>query len=391
MPIIHATLVRVIVLMSSAAVLAACGGGGGGADPAPNSVQLSIATPSSTGGVFEVRTPVAVQSQVQVNGAAASDGTQVALSMPGGVFSPAVATTRNGVATSSLSAAIPGAQTITATAQVHGVSASAAQTIYLRPAPAALEILVPAYFVPSSGTGWSQMAASASGTPEVRITAILNPSNGVFTSANAPLLGAARDLVRSGGLVVGYVYTRYGNGTRSMADIKANIDRYLSLYGRDVISGIFLDEMASDARQIDFYREIFSYIKSKDAALRVIGNPGTTPAEIFATAADVLVTFEGTADDYENYDPRIRSAWLYALPNARQSALVHNVDNCAAMQTALRSAASGRFNAGVVYATDLRFNFSTGVGNPWASLPTYWASLVSTVQAINRGSVLPTC
>ena len=108
-----------------------------------------------------------------------------------------------------------------------------------------------------------------------------------------------------------------------------------------------------------------------------------------ATVADLLVTFEGTAADYQNYDPRSRSAWLYALPNARQSALVHNADNCAAMQTAVRSAASARFNAGVVYATDLRYNFSTGMGNPWASLPTYWASLVSTVQAVNTGSVLP--
>lgn len=377
--------------MGPVAMLAACGGSGGSTDAPATSIQLSIVTPTSTGGIFEVQTPVAVQTQVQVNGAPAADGTQVTLSMPGGVFSPPATTTRNGVASSSLTAATPGTQAIAATAQANGASASATQTIYLRPVPAALEILVPAYFVPSSGTGWSQMAASASGNPGVRITAILNPSNGVFTTANAPLLAAARDLVNSGGAVVGYVYTRYGNGARSMADIKTNIDRYLALYGRDVISGIFLDEMASDARQIDFYREIYSYIKSKDATLRVMGNPGTTPAEVFATVVDVLVTFEGTADDYQNYDPRTRSAWLYALPNARQSALVHNTDTCAAMQAAVRSAASARFNAGVVYATDLRYNFSTGVGNPWASLPTYWTSLVSTVQAVNTGSVLPTC
>jgi len=386
------TLLRSLGLLgAAAALLSACGGGGGGTDAPATSIQLTVATPTNSGGVFEVQTPFAVQTQVQINGAAATDGTQVNLSMPGGVFSPASTTTRNGVATSSLTGATAGTQTITATAQANGASASATQTIYLRPVPAALEILVPAYFLPSSGTGWSQMAASASGTPGVRITAILNPSNGVFTTANAQLLSAARDLVTSGGSVVGYVYTRYGNGTRSMADIKTNIDRYLALYGRDVISGIFLDEMASDARQIDFYREIYSYIKSKDAALRVMGNPGTTPADVFATAADLLVTFEGTAADYQNYDPRSRSAWLYALPNARQSALVHNTDTCTAMQTAVRSAASARFNAGVVYATDLRYNASTGVGNPWASLPTYWTSLVSTVQAVNTGSVLPTC
>ena len=132
----------------------------------------------------------------------------------------------------------------------------------------ALELLVPAYFYPVDDgvTYWQTLADAA---PDVAITAILNPSNGIFTTADAATLQAARNLVTAGGKVIGYVYTRYGNGTRSMADIKTNIDRYLALYGRDVISGIFLDEMASDARQIDFYREIYSYIKSKDAALRV--------------------------------------------------------------------------------------------------------------------------
>ena len=110
---VHKTLLRALGLMGSAALLAACGGGGGGADTPATSIQLTVATPTSTGGIFEVQTPVAVQTQVQVNGAAAADGTPVTLSMPGGVFSPAATTTRNGVATSSLTGATPGAQTIT--------------------------------------------------------------------------------------------------------------------------------------------------------------------------------------------------------------------------------------------------------------------------------------
>mgnify|MGYP006142196155 CR=1 FL=1 len=126
------------------------------------------------------------------------------------------------------------------------------------------------------------------------------------------------------------------------AAVKANIDAYFALYGRNLISGIFLDEMASDTRQLEFYREIYNYIKGKDASLRVLGNPGMIPAEAFSSVADQLVTFEGTAAQYQNYDPRTNATWLYSLANTRQASLVHNADTCTAMQAMVRAAASGR-------------------------------------------------
>lgn len=381
--------VRLLAAVSTAALLTACGGGG--SDSPAATVLLSVTAQPSSSGVYDTRTPIPVQAQVQVNGSAAPDGTVVSLALQGGSFTPVAPTTRAGAATSSLTASSPGVQTLQASATVNGVTASTSQTLILRPAPAALEILVPAYFLPSTNTGWSQMAAAAASTPDVRITAILNPSNGVFTTANASLLQAARELVNAGGAVVGYVYTRYGTGARPMSEIKTNIDRYLDLYGRGVISGIFLDEMAADARQIEFYREIYSYIKAKDASLRVLGNPGLIPAQAYSAVADQLVTFEGTASQYQNYDPRTNAPWLYSLANTQLASLVHNADTCTAMQAMVRSAASGRYNAGAVYSTHLPYDAATGVGNPWASLPTYWTSLVSTVRAVNTGTALPAC
>lgn len=382
--------IRFLATACAAAALAACGGGGGSDSPAPT-VQVSVAAQASSSGVYDTRTPIPVQAQVQVNGSAAPDGTVVSLAQQGGSFTPVAPTTRAGAATSALTASSPGVQTLQASATVNGVTASSSQTLILRPAPAALEILVPAYFLPVSNNGWSQMAAAAASTPGVRITAILNPANGVFTTANASLLQAAREMVAAGGSVVGYVYTRYGTGARPMSEIKTNIDRYLDLYGRGVVSGIFLDEMAADPRQIEFYREIYSYIKAKDASLRVLGNPGLIPAQAYSAVADQLVTFEGTASQYQNYDPRTSSTWLYSLPNTQLASLVHNADTCTAMQAMVRSAASGRYNAGAVYSTHLPFDAVTGVGNPWASLPTYWTSLVSTVRAVNTGTALPAC
>src|SRR5690606_1545598 len=52
------------LLGAAAALLSACGGGGGGTDAPATSIQLMVATPTNSGGVFEVQTPVAVQTQV---------------------------------------------------------------------------------------------------------------------------------------------------------------------------------------------------------------------------------------------------------------------------------------------------------------------------------------
>ena len=68
----------------------------------------------------------------------------------------------------------------------------------------------------------------------------------------------------------------------------------------------------------------------------------------------MLVTFEGKASDYTRFNPQDGNAWVYAKPNAAQAMLVHNATSCAAMQTAMRAAASARNNTGLVYATDVK-------------------------------------
>lgn len=386
------SLRRTACLLPIAALATSCGGGGGGSDSPtpPSTVQVTITAPAS-GSVLTAQTPIAVQAQISVNGSPVADGTAVSFSMPGGSFSPVAPQTRSGLASTSLTGTTAGAQTLTARSTVNGATGTGTQTIYLRPQPAALEILVPAYFHPTTNTGWSQMAASASANPAVGITAILNPSNGIFTTADAATLQAARNLVAAGGKVIGYVYTRYGTGSRSLADIKTNIDRYLDLYGSSVISGIFLDEMSANETHIPFYREIYDHIKARGATLRVVGNPGLVPAAAYASATDAIVSFEGAATTFQNFDPRTSTPWLYTLTNSRHAMLVHNADNCAAMQTAVQAAASARYNHGLVYATNLQYNPTTQVGNPWASLPSYWSSLVGTVRALNTATALPAC
>ena len=389
----HARLTLCLCALPLTAFLTSCGGSGGGASdtPAPSTVAVQITLPTAADNVFTAGSPIAVRASASVNGALVADGTGVRFSTLSGDFSPVAPSSRGGVASSTLTSKATGPLPISATISETGKSGSATQTIYQRPAPARLEILVPAYFYPSTESDWNRLVTSALANPSVTITAILNPNNGIFTSADANFTRAGTQFVAAGGKLLGYVFTGYGKGSRTMTDIKRNIDRYLQLYGRERISGIFLDEMASESAKLDFYQEIYNHIKAIDPSLRVVGNPGMVPVADYAGVADALVSFEGTAADYQKYDPRPQNAWLYTYANPTQAMLAHNTASCAAMQTAMQAAASPRNNAGLVYATDREFNFATGVGNPWSALPVYWDALVQTVDAMNNGTSLPRC
>ena len=384
------TRIRAAMLCLATAV-SACGGGGDAPAPPP-SVGVSITVPAAADQVFSLNRPVAVGARVTVNGAPAPDGTAVQFAAPAGSFALANALTRGGIASTTLTGTTAGKQAFTATATLSGATAYSTQSLYLRQPPAPLEILVPAYFYPSAGgSDWERLTASARAHPGLKITAILNPANGIFSSADPRYLQAAQDFVGAGGRLLGYVYTRYGTGARSVADIQANIDRYLDLYGRQLVSGIFLDEMAADPARIGFYREIDDHIQARDASLRILGNPGTLPAEGFAGVADALVTFEGTGAGYASYDPRQTSDWLYSQSNNTQAMLAHNVMTCQAMQGTVATAATPLANAGMVYVTDRVYDYATRTGNPWATLPSYWTPLLDTVQAINQGQAPPAC
>lgn len=357
-------------------------------------VSVQIVAPSGQTPVLELQTPVRLTALVNIDGQPVDNGTPVHWnsSSLAGSFATSSSPTVSGRASTLLRGMVPGAHSLHAEAEVAGQRYAVTYGFYLRQLPSPLELLVPAYFYPSSGgSGWDVLAAAASTYPDLKISAILNPSNGIFTSAPARYVQAAQNFVAAGGQLLGYVYTNYGRGPRTLADVQTNVDRYLTLYGRDLISGIFVDEMSNKASDLAFYQALYRYIKDKDPSLRVVGNPGTIPATRMATVADALITFEGQALNFANYDPRRTGPWLYNLSNSRQGALVHNASTCTAMQTALKRAATAQANSGLVYITHRPYDYATNTGNPWASLPTYWTALLQSLQAINQGQPLPTC
>jgi len=251
--------------------------------------------------------------------------------------------------------------------------------------------LVPAYFYPLPGSAWDQLAATAKAMPSVSITAIVNPSNGPGKKVDAQYASAINAFTQAGGKAIGYVSTRYGNGRRSQTDIRTHIDRYLAFYGRENISGFFIDEMADKSARLGFYQEIYVYIKGLDNKMQVIGNPGTLPQGDYAKVADTLVTFEGQASAYARFNPQPGYGWVYQYGADKQAMLVHDASDCRAMQASLSTAASERSHTGWVYVTDLHYDYANNIGDPWAGLPVYWDKLLASVDALNRGNALPGC
>jgi hypothetical protein len=244
-------------------LLFGCGGGSSDSTtPTPTTqVQLQFSAPAEADNVQTLGVGIPVAVGVTVNGATAADGTSVVWSAANASFSPARSSSTGGQASSTMVATAGGMLQVQASATVSGQTSSATKTLYLRPAPQALEVLVPAYFNPNpSGSPWDQLISTAQAYPGVQVTAIMNPNDGIFSSADEQFARVVSDFTGEGGQVVAYVATGYGTG-RSVSAIKQNIDNYLRFYGRNQLSGFFLDEMGATSQHLAFYKEIYSYIK----------------------------------------------------------------------------------------------------------------------------------
>lgn len=255
---------------------------------------------------------------------------------------------------------------LVATAVVASVSAGGA---------VAVDIVVPAYFFPSSsGSDWDRLDTAAAQVP---ITAIMNPASGPGTGVISNYTDVVGSLRQAGGTVIGYVASGFGN--RPLSSVLADIDSYASWYD---IDGIFIDEMSNSGATatLDFYQAIYDHTKSVDANWQLMGNPGINTNEAYLTrpTADRLVVFETFGSQYTGHTP---SAWN---DNYDSETFVNLLHTQAAEQDALDFVdLAVERNVGGVYFTDDVLN------NPWDRLPTYWDSFVDKVAAVNNRVVGP--
>ncbi len=237
-------------------------------------------------------------------------------------------------------------------------------------ASADLTAIVPAYFYPfSGGSAWDDLNTAAERIP---LTAIMNPGSGPGTAQNSDYVSAVNSLRTAGGKVIAYVSTDYGN--RSSTLVKADVDKYVNWYN---IDGIFFDEMTNTgtAGTLNYYQDIYDYVKAIDPTWEVMGNPGTTTAESYLTTpvADSLLVHENVGSSYPGYSP---SPWNDNQDPGAIGHLIHTTATEADMLAYLDLAVAR--NAGQVYITD------DVMVNPWDTLPTYWDAQVDRIEAINN-------
>ena len=237
----------------------------------------------------------------------------------------------------------------------------------LQPSWAKLDIVVPAYFYPSRNSAWHDLNDFAD---QADITAIMNPGNGPGNSQDSNYVAAVNSFRAAGGRVIGYVYSSYGS--RPLSVVEADIDAYRDFYN---IDGIFVDEMANTgpAQKLDYYQDIYNYVKSIDSNWEVMGNPGTTTLEQYLTwpTADRLVVFEGFGNSYPGYGP---SSWNDEYDSSHFVHLIHS-ESAGNLEADLNLAVSR--NAGGIYITN------DVLSNPWDTLPSNWADEVAAVAQIN--------
>ena len=239
-----------------------------------------------------------------------------------------------------------------------------------------LKILLPLYIYPNwyepDNYTWSQVVAAAQRVP---IVAIINPNNGPDGNPpNSDYAKGLKDLKQADVTTIGYVYTKYGD--RPIAEVKHDIDLYYQYFG---VKGIFLDESSSSATEIDYYQDIYRYIKAKGDRELVVINPGTHTDREYLTrpAADTSVIFENYSYAWEEYQP---PSYVDGNQSEHFAILVHSVPDAATMKSYLDRAVER--NIGYVYVTN--DSPIEDDGDPWNSLPPYWQEEVDYVFDLNN-------
>ncbi|HEX4905837.1 MAG TPA: spherulation-specific family 4 protein [Acidimicrobiales bacterium] len=208
-------------------------------------------------------------------------------------------------------------------------------------------LAVPAYVEPAE--------LVRAGDDEATTVVILNPADGPDVERDEELVPAVRAVRGDGVLVLGYVATGYG--AISVDEVVAQARRYERWYGVD---GIFLDEVSSEAADLAHYDGMTASLRA-DGMSTVAINPGVYPDRGYLDVADLVVTFEGTAQEYLELE---RPAEIGAF--AGEWHLVHTASRREALDAVALAARRG---VPYFYATD-----RAGAGDTWNALPPWFAA-----------------
>jgi hypothetical protein len=219
-------------------------------------------------------------------------------------------------------------------------------------------VIIPLYSYP--GSSWNAIIQQKTTYPSVPITVIVNPSSGPGASKDPNYVTWINNLRSAGINVLGYVYTSYA--ARSASSVVADINTYKAWYG---VNGIFLDEMSNVVGHESYYSALTGYAHSLGLST-VVGNPGTTVPGSYIGAVDVIVIYE--------------NAGIPSASALGSSTMGLSKSGFATMSYGVSSLTSSSVSAVAAYAGYV-FITDQGMPNPYSSLPSYFATLVSDLKA----------
>jgi hypothetical protein len=246
---------------------------------------------------------------------------------------------------------------------------SVVQAAGLKQTAPKLQALIPLYIYPQVINGRSNWLPMVEAARKIPVVAIINPNSGPGGKPNSDYTQGLNLLQKGGVKTIGYVATNYGK--RPIEQVKTDIDLYNAHFN---VQGIFLDEGASSSQQLNYYDEIYRYIKSKNKLQQVVVNPGTQLDEAYfsKSVTDQAVIFENFGREWPTYQP---STYASKYSRQRFALMLHGVVDRAKMQSYIELAV--KRNIGYVYIT------SDTDSNPWDSLPSYWSAEVETIRTQN--------
>lgn len=259
-------------------------------------------------------------------------------------------------------------------------------TLYNHPAhhqvyasfPKNINILIPLYSYPNWWSGsyiWDDIASTSrtiiDSHKPLTVTAIINPGNGPGDGPpNTDYTRGINELKNAGVKMLGYVYSSYGNRNRD--EVKNDIAIYHNSFA---VQGFFIDEMASGTDKINYYTDLYSYIKSLDPDYEVFGNPGQAFDEsyLYHAAADAFVIFENNAGNWLSFTP---PSFLSSY-DKKYAALIHSAPASASTLPSLIDLA---------YQRNIDYLFITNdvMDNPWDTLPPFWQGMADYLVSKNQ-------
>lgn len=240
---------------------------------------------------------------------------------------------------------------------------------------------------------WRTLFANIDVVPWV----IVNPRSGPGEEKEPNFEALTARVRDTGRPALGYVKTTESfspiRTLRSKEIILQEIEKHINWYDVD---GVFLDEMVNgwseDQRElVQFYLDLYQEIKNfYGKKFLVVGNPGANTIESMIEAADVLMSFENTAEKYLNdQHAPVAPAHYLKQPQTRFCHVLHDVTSATQLRQVYDKFRVS--NAAFFYPTTDTFTGVIGseseANNPWDGLPQAWC--LDMALAIVRRNLLP--